>query len=93
MNSGPLSLRRWPGAPRSRNNHSSTPMTWREEMERAVSLDPAFAKGWLALADLASQAGEHAGAIQALQKAVEDREIEDALDALLKEGRFRTLYR
>jgi Arc/MetJ family transcription regulator len=30
---------------------------------------------------------------RALQKAVGDREIEDALDALLKEGRFRTLYR
>ena len=30
---------------------------------------------------------------RALQKAVEDREIEDALDALLKEGRFRTVYR
>ena len=30
---------------------------------------------------------------RALQKAVEDTEIEDALDALLKEGRFRTLYR
>ncbi len=30
---------------------------------------------------------------RALQKAVQDREIEDALDALLKEGRFRTLYR
>ena len=30
---------------------------------------------------------------RALQKAVEDREIEDALDALLREGRFRTIYR
>ena len=30
---------------------------------------------------------------RALQKAVQDREIEDALDALLKEGRFRTIYR
>lgn len=30
---------------------------------------------------------------RALQKVVEDREIEDALDALLKEGRFRTMYR
>lgn len=30
---------------------------------------------------------------RALQRAVEDREIEDALDALLKEGRFRTVYR
>ena len=30
---------------------------------------------------------------RALQKAVEDREIEDALDTLLKEGRFRTMYR
>lgn len=30
---------------------------------------------------------------RALHKAVEDREIEDSLDALLKEGRFRTIYR
>ena len=30
---------------------------------------------------------------RALRKAVEDREIEDALDTLLKEGRFRTMYR
>jgi hypothetical protein len=30
---------------------------------------------------------------RALQKAIEDREVEDALDTLLKEGRFRTLYR
>ena len=30
---------------------------------------------------------------RALKKAVEDREIEDALDALLKAGRFRTIYR
>ena len=30
---------------------------------------------------------------RALRKAVEDREIENALDALLKEGRFRTAYR
>ncbi len=30
---------------------------------------------------------------QALKKAVEDREIEESLDKLLKEGRFRTLYR
>ncbi len=30
---------------------------------------------------------------RALRKAVEDREIEDALDALLKKGRFRTIYR
>ena len=29
----------------------------------------------------------------ALRKAVEDREIEDALEALLKAGRFRTIYR
>ena len=29
----------------------------------------------------------------ALRKALEDREIEDALDALLKAGRFRTIYR
>ena len=34
------------------------------------------------------------GAIQqALRKAVEDREIEESLDRLLKEGRFRTVYR
>lgn len=30
---------------------------------------------------------------RALQKAVQDRQIEDALDALLREGRFRTIYR
>jgi hypothetical protein len=30
---------------------------------------------------------------RALRKAIEDREVEDALDTLLKEGRFRTLYR
>jgi Arc/MetJ family transcription regulator len=30
---------------------------------------------------------------RALRKAIDDREVEDALDALLKEGRFRTLYR
>ena len=30
---------------------------------------------------------------RALRKAIEDREVEGALDALLKEGRFRTLYR
>ena len=30
---------------------------------------------------------------KALHKAVEDREIEDSLDALLREGRFRTVYR
>ena len=30
---------------------------------------------------------------QALCKAVEDREIEESLDRLLKEGRFRTVYR
>ncbi len=30
---------------------------------------------------------------QALKKAVEDREIEESLDKLLKEGRFRTVYR
>ena len=29
----------------------------------------------------------------ALRKALEDREIEDALDVLLKAGRFRTIYR
>jgi glutamine phosphoribosylpyrophosphate amidotransferase len=29
---------------------------------------------------------------KALQKAIEDQEIEDALDKLLTEGRFRTLY-
>ena len=33
-------------------------------------------------------------AIQAaLRKAVEDREIQESLDTLLREGRFRTLYR
>jgi hypothetical protein len=30
---------------------------------------------------------------RALQKVVQDHEIEDALDALLREGRFRTVYR
>jgi hypothetical protein len=30
---------------------------------------------------------------RALRKAIDDREVEDALDALLKEGHFRTLYR
>jgi Arc/MetJ family transcription regulator len=30
---------------------------------------------------------------KALQKAIEDREIEESLDKLLKEGRFRTVYR
>jgi hypothetical protein len=30
---------------------------------------------------------------KALQKAIEDREIEGSLDKLLKEGRFRTIYR
>ncbi len=29
---------------------------------------------------------------KALQKAIEDQEIQDALDTLLKEGRFRTIY-
>jgi len=30
---------------------------------------------------------------QALRKAVENQEIEEPLDRLLKEGRFRTVYR
>ena len=30
---------------------------------------------------------------QALRKAVDDRQIENALDRLLREGRFRTIYR
>ncbi len=30
---------------------------------------------------------------KALQKTVEDQEIQESLDKLLKEGRFRTLYR
>ncbi len=30
---------------------------------------------------------------RALRKAVEDREIEESLDRLLKAGRFRTVYR
>ena len=29
----------------------------------------------------------------ALRKAVEDREIQESLDALLRQGRFRTIYR
>jgi hypothetical protein len=30
---------------------------------------------------------------RALQKAITDREIEESLEALLREARFRTLYR
>jgi hypothetical protein len=30
---------------------------------------------------------------KALRKAIDDREIEDALDALLRKGKFRTVYR
>ena len=30
---------------------------------------------------------------KALRKAIDDREIEEALDTLLRAGRFRTLYR
>lgn len=30
---------------------------------------------------------------RALQKAVEDQEIQESLDRLLREGRFRTTYR
>lgn len=30
---------------------------------------------------------------RALQKTIEDREVEEALERLLKEGRFRTIYR
>ena len=30
---------------------------------------------------------------KALQKTVEDREIEESLDRLLREGSFRTIYR
>lgn len=30
---------------------------------------------------------------KALQKTVEDREIEESLDKMLREGRFRTIYR
>ena len=30
---------------------------------------------------------------KALRKAIEDREVEERLDALLKKGRFRTVYR
>ena len=30
---------------------------------------------------------------KALGKAIEDREVEERLDALLKKGRFRTVYR
>ena len=30
---------------------------------------------------------------RALQKTLDDREIEEAVDALLKAGRFRTVYR
>lgn len=36
----------------------------------------------------------HTEAIRrALQKTIEDREIEESLDALLKKGRFRSIYR
>ena len=30
---------------------------------------------------------------KALQKSIEDREVEQALERLLREGRFRTIYR
>ena len=30
---------------------------------------------------------------KALQKAIEDREIEESLERLLQKGRFRTIYR
>ena len=30
---------------------------------------------------------------RALRKAIEDREIQESLDTLLREGRFRTVYR
>ena len=30
---------------------------------------------------------------KALRKVIDDREVEDALDALLRTGRFRTVYR
>ncbi len=30
---------------------------------------------------------------QALRKAIEDREIEESLERLLRQGRFRTIYR
>ena len=30
---------------------------------------------------------------KSLEKTIADREIEDSLDALLRDGRFRTLYR
>jgi len=30
---------------------------------------------------------------KALRKAIEDREIEESLNKLLKQGRFRTIYR
>ena len=30
---------------------------------------------------------------KALAKAIEDREVEESLNSLLKEGRFRTIYR
>jgi len=41
-----------------------------------------------------SRAKTDTEAIQrAPHKVVEDREVEDALDALLRKGRFRTIYR
>jgi len=30
---------------------------------------------------------------RALQKTIDDREVEESLDRLIKEGRFRTVYR
>ena len=30
---------------------------------------------------------------QYLQKTIDDREVEESLDRLIKEGRFRTVYR
>ncbi len=48
----------------------------------------------IAAARRAFKAKTDTEAIQkALRKAVEDRQIEDALDRLLEEGRFRTIYR
>ena len=48
----------------------------------------------IAAARRAFKAKTDTEAIQkALRKAVDDRQIEHALDRLLREGRFRTIYR
>jgi hypothetical protein len=60
-----------------------------EETEFAVR-QQLYPKGCPAL--LLSENGQ-SPVQKALQKAVEDQEIEESLEKLLKEGRFRTIYR